>query len=175
VSQEKVSGLMVSGRVESGKHKRMAWFTLVVFAGGWFRLFGHEPVPQDRMVGVGRTRGESGVGETPRCAFAGATGSHGSGPNRLARTIVVSRVDLAQCAWVADDAPLSGGVVRLMNLREADPVFSAQLNALVGELQPVSVSDEAEGELVVKMRLNRDLALDLVRASRLRLNEAEGR
>jgi hypothetical protein len=93
----------------------------------------------------------------------------------LLEQLLVSRVDLAQCAWVADDAPLSGGVVRLMNLREADPVFSAQLNALVGELQPVSVSDEAEGELVVKMRLNRDLALDLVRASRLRLNEAEGR
>ena len=97
-----------------------------------------------------------------------------------ARTILLeklldSRVDLAQGTWASDDTPLSGNVVRLVNLTEVDPAFSAQLHALVGELQPVSVSDEAEGELLVKMRLNRDQALELVRSARTRLSDPQGR
>ncbi len=84
--------------------------------------------------------------------------------------LLVSKVDLAQCAWVSDEAPLSDSVVRLVNLTEADPVFSAQMHALVGELQPVSVTDEADGELLVKMRLNRDVALELVRSAKARMD-----
>jgi hypothetical protein len=93
----------------------------------------------------------------------------------LLEKLLVSKVDLAQCTWVSDETPLSGSVVQLLNLTEADPVFSAQLHALVGELQPISVTDEAEGELLVKMRLKRDLALDLVRSAIERTNDAAGR